>query len=147
MVSKELHSRTRKIAGPNPKRIAKSRRPIDWTAFQTEHNFEGVIVDQLKSGHRKAFLEAFHSGQSTKLLPHWVFVVYQAAAAGYLQGQKSERVGGRVPKRLISVAMKKSGIRSQTELLEYALSKVALEDDYGTKLLGLKGSIPDDVEF
>jgi len=92
-------------------------------------------------------LKAFHSGQRKKLLPHWVFVVYQAAAAGYLQGQKSERVGGRVPKRLISAAMKKSGIQSQTELLEYALSKVALEDDYGKRLLSLKGSIPDDVEF
>lgn len=148
MASKELHSRTRKITGPNPKRAAKSRRPLDWTAFQKKHNFEWAIVDQLKSsGHRKALLKAFHSGQRKKLLPHWVFVVYQAAAAGYLQGQKSERVGGRVPKRLISAAMKKSGIQSQTELLEYALSKVALEDDYGKRLLSLKGSIPDDVEF
>ncbi len=147
MVSRELHPGTRKITGPNPKRVAKGRRPFDWTAFQTEHNFEGAVVDQLRSGHRKEFLKVFGSGQPMKSLPHWVFVVYQAAAAGYLQGQKSERVGGRVPKRLISAAMKKSGIQSQTELLEYALSKVALEDDYGKKLLSLKGSIPDDVEF
>ncbi len=74
-------------------------------------------------------------------------VLYQAAAAGYLEGQKSERVGGRVPKSLISAAMDKSGIQSPSELLEYALSKVAIEDDFGKKLLSLKGSIPDDVEF
>jgi hypothetical protein len=70
-----------------------------------------------------------------------------ATAAGYLQGQKSERFGGRVPERLVAVAMEKSGLQSQSELLEYALSKVALEDDYGKKLLSLKGSVPDDVEF
>jgi hypothetical protein len=147
MVSKEAHSQARKITGQNPKRGARNRWTVDWTALQTEYNFEGAVVDQLKSGQRKAFLKAFQSSQQTKLLPHWMFVVYQAAAAGYLQGQKSERVGGRVPKRLISAAKKKSGIRSQSELLEYALSKVALEDDYGKKLVALKGSVPDDVEF
>lgn len=68
-----------------------------------------------------------------------------AKAAGYLSGAKSERVGGRVSSRLISAAMAKSGIDSQTELLEYALSKVALEDDFGKKLLARKGSVPDDV--
>ena len=50
-------------------------------------------------------------------------------------------------RRLISAAKAKSGIDSQTELLEYALSKVALEDDFGKKLLARKGSVPDDVEL
>lgn len=70
-----------------------------------------------------------------------------AKAAGFLGGAKSERVGGRVSRRLISAAKAKSGIDSQTELLEYALSKVALEDDFGKKLLARKGSVPDDVEL
>ncbi len=74
-------------------------------------------------------------------------IVHQAALAGLLGGEKSERVGGRVTRELLSAAMDKSGIRSQTELLEYALSKVALEDDYGPKLLEMKGSVPDDVEL
>ncbi len=74
-------------------------------------------------------------------------VLETAKAAGYLSGTKSERVGGRVSHRLISAAKAKSGIESQTELLEYALSKVALEDDYGKKLLGRKGAIPDDIDL
>jgi uncharacterized protein (DUF2336 family) len=147
MVSKEQHTRARKITAPVPKQAAKKKLASIWTTFQREYNFESAVVKQLTSGHRKAFLNALYSSQQTKGLPHRVFVVYQAAAAGYLRGQKTERVGGRVPKRLISAAMKKSGIQSQSELLEYALSKVALEDDYGKKLLSLKGSIPDDVEF
>ena len=73
--------------------------------------------------------------------------VRAAKAAGYLGGAKSERVGGRVSSRLISAAKAKSGIVSQTELLEYALSKVALEDDFGKKLLARKGSVADDVEL
>jgi len=70
-----------------------------------------------------------------------------ATAAGYLRGEKTERIGGRVTRKLLSEAQKKSGLTSQTELLEYALSKVALEDDYGATLLSMKGSVPDDVEL
>ena len=70
-----------------------------------------------------------------------------ASAAGYLRGRKSERIGGRVAPGLLSAAMKKSGLRSQAELLEYALAKVAIEDDYAAKLLAMKGSVPDDVDL
>jgi hypothetical protein len=70
-----------------------------------------------------------------------------ASAAGYLRGRKSERIGGRVAPALLSAAMEKSGLRSQAELLEYALAKVAIEDDYAAKLLAMKGSVPDDVEL
>jgi hypothetical protein len=74
-------------------------------------------------------------------------ILSQAASAGYLRGQKTERVGGRVTRKLLSAAKAKSGLTSQTELLEYALSKVAVEDDYGAMLLSMKGSVPDDVEL
>jgi hypothetical protein len=70
-----------------------------------------------------------------------------ASAAGYLQGRKSERIGGRVSPGLLLAAMEKSGLRSQAELLEYALAKVALEDDYAAKLLAMKGSVADDVDL
>jgi hypothetical protein len=74
-------------------------------------------------------------------------VLKEAAAAGYLGGQKTERIGGRVTRKLLAAAKAKSGLTSQTELLEYALSKVAVEDDYAAILLSMKGSIPDDVEL
>jgi len=77
----------------------------------------------------------------------YVLVLWQAKNEGYLEGTKAERIGGRVPSRLLSAAKEKTGITSQTELIEYALSKVALEDDYGPKLLSRKGRVPDDVEL
>lgn len=74
-------------------------------------------------------------------------VARQAAAVGLLGGEKTARVGGRVTQELLNAARSASGLRSDTELLEYALSKVALEDDFGVKLLGRKGSIPRRVEL
>jgi hypothetical protein len=32
-------------------------------------------------------------------------------------------------------------------VIEYALAKVALEDDYGAKLLALKGTVPADIDL
>ena len=78
---------------------------------------------------------------------HVPATLHHASAAGYLRGRKSERIGGRVSPRLLSAAMDKSGLRSQAELLEYALAKVALEDDYAAKLLAMKGSVADDVDL
>lgn len=80
-------------------------------------------------------------------VPQVPSTLHHASAAGYLLGRKSERIGGRVSPRLLSAAMDKSGLRSQAELLEYALAKVALEDDYAAKLLAMKGSVADDVEL
>ena len=71
----------------------------------------------------------------------------QAGEAGLLSGDKAVRVSCRVTGSLMEAATQRSGIRSRTELIEYALSKVALEDDYGDRLLGLKGSIPADVDL
>ena len=71
----------------------------------------------------------------------------QAAAAGLTGGEKSARIAGRVTPALLATAREKSGLSSDTELLEYALSKVALEDDFGKWLVAQKGSIPKDVEF
>jgi hypothetical protein len=67
-----------------------------------------------------------------------------AAAAGFLSGDNSA-LGARVPSRLLMRAKERSGIASTTDLVEYALAKVALEDDFGAKLVARKGAIPADL--
>ncbi len=62
-----------------------------------------------------------------------------------LIGVKDKMIAGRVPTVLVDAAKARSGIQSDSELLLYALSKVALEDDFGSRLLALKGSVPTDV--
>lgn len=69
-----------------------------------------------------------------------------AHSAGLLDGQTS-RIQGRITDSLLAAAKARSGITSDTELLEYALARVAIEDDFGVKLLAQKGRVPADVDL
>jgi hypothetical protein len=70
-----------------------------------------------------------------------------ALAAGLLGSSKDARVSGRVSRTLLEAAKKRAHVASDTELLELALSRLALEDDFGVKLLRRKGSIPPGVDL
>lgn len=73
-------------------------------------------------------------------------VIDTARQLGLMDGENS-RIGGRIRRDLVAAAKAKSGIASDTELLEYALAKVALEDDFGTKLVRRKGQVAKDVDL
>jgi hypothetical protein len=120
-----------KIAILSDKEVAMSRKDQ-----YPGPNAPGLMEDQ------PAFVLGKDAEQAA---PHVRQVMLHAESAGLLSGEKSERLSGRVTPELLSAAKAKTGLESPTQLLEYALSKVAIEDDYGSKLLRLKGSIPDDV--
>jgi hypothetical protein len=73
-------------------------------------------------------------------------VLETAKDAGLLAGA-SGRIAGRIRKQLVNIAKARSGITSDTELLEYALARVALEDDFGRKLIAREGRVPRDVDL
>jgi hypothetical protein len=73
-------------------------------------------------------------------------ILETAREAGLLAGASS-RIAGRIRKPLIDAARARSGILSDTELLEYALACVALEDDFGQKLLARRGRVPKDIDL
>jgi len=73
-------------------------------------------------------------------------VIDTARRLGLLDGENS-RIGGRIRRDLVAAAKEKSGIASDTELLEYALAKVALEDDFGAKLVRRKGRVAKDIDL
>lgn len=125
-----------------PAARVRSASPIKGKAKRKIHRHKRAARYLVVKGKYAVVIEHSH-----QLPPQGAVVLRAAEHAGLLTGQKSERIGGRVPGKLLSAAMEKSGIHSQTELLEYALSKVALEDDYGQKLLALKGSIPADIDL
>jgi hypothetical protein len=64
-----------------------------------------------------------------------------AAATGLTQGKKGKQLSTRVHETLFEAAAAKSGLRG-TQLIDYALAKVALEDDFADRLISLKGTIP-----
>ena len=69
-----------------------------------------------------------------------------AQEAGLLGGVRSA-VGARVPQPLIDAARARTGLISTTDIIEYALAKVALEDDFGAKLVARKGRISKDLDL
>jgi hypothetical protein len=72
-------------------------------------------------------------------------VTLATAEAEGLLGIKDKTIAGRVPAPLVAAAKDRSGLKSDSDLLLYALSKVALEDDFGRKLVARKGTIPRTV--
>lgn len=68
------------------------------------------------------------------------------AAAGLLSGRKGKRISGRAHDQLFAAAVARSGLNG-SDLIEYALAKVALEDDFTERLLSLKGSIAKDIDL
>ncbi len=71
----------------------------------------------------------------------------QALAAGLLGSVKDARLSGRVSANLIEAAKRRAHVASDTELLEIALSRLALEDDFGAKLVRRKGTIAPSVDL
>ena len=73
-------------------------------------------------------------------------VIETAERAGLLRGENG-RIAGRVRAELIRLAKERSGLTSDTQLLEYALAKIALEDDFGAKILTRKGRVSPDIDL
>jgi hypothetical protein len=65
-----------------------------------------------------------------------------ARAAGLLGDAKDARVAGRVSSELVAAAKKRAGLSSDTDVIEIALARLALEDDFGASLVRNKGSVP-----
>jgi hypothetical protein len=84
--------------------------------------------------------------RSARENPRRKAVLETAKGAGLLAGA-SGRIAGRIRKQLVDVAKARSGIRSDTELLEYALARVALEDDFGQRLRAREGRMPQDFDL
>jgi hypothetical protein len=70
-----------------------------------------------------------------------------ARAAGLLGRAKNTRVAGRVSSELVAAAKKRAGLSSDTDIIEIALARLALEDDFGAKLVRRKGAVPRDIDI
>lgn len=68
--------------------------------------------------------------------------VLQLAEENGLLTAKDRQLGGRFSGDLVERAKQVTGIASDTELLTYALAKVALEDDFGERLVARRGRVP-----
>jgi hypothetical protein len=74
-------------------------------------------------------------------------IMSEARNAGLVGGPKDAVIRGRVSTALVKAAKKRAGVSSDTELLELALSSLALADDFGEKFLKRKGTVDPDLDL
>jgi len=86
-----------------------------------------------KTRTRKASSRKFHE------------VLMIAEREGLLRGERTKVLRGRMPEALVSEAKKRTGIESDTDLIEVALANIAVADDYADWLLSRRGSVDSEV--
>ncbi|MDB5523751.1 MAG: hypothetical protein JWM58_1514 [Rhizobium sp.] len=67
--------------------------------------------------------------------------VMKAAEHSGLLGEKSKRIGGRISPALVDQAKKHTGIETDTDLIEFALANVALDDNFGESFRKTRGTV------
>jgi hypothetical protein len=73
--------------------------------------------------------------------------VMQAAEQSGLLRQKSGRIGGRVSPALIRQAKRQTGIEADTDLIEFALATVALEDNFAATFRKSRGKVDPELKL
>jgi hypothetical protein len=73
--------------------------------------------------------------------------VMRAAEQSGLLNEKSSRIGGRVSSELVTQAKKQTGIEADTDLIEFALANVALEDKFSDAFRASRGKVDQDVKL
>jgi hypothetical protein len=70
-----------------------------------------------------------------------------AKQQGLLDGGRTLTVRGRMPSLLIQQAKSRTGIQSDSKLLEAALASIAVADDYGDWLLTQRSTVSRDIDL
>ncbi|MFL6462847.1 MAG: hypothetical protein ACJ73N_00365 [Bryobacteraceae bacterium] len=70
-----------------------------------------------------------------------------AEKKGLLKGQRTFVIRGRMPEKLVAEAKRKTGITSDTKLLEAALANIVVADDYAEWLYSQRGTIDPSLEL
>lgn len=86
-------------------------------------------------------------GKSATLRPERIAAVLTGAEKAGLLNASDSRIAGRVSARLIERAKSRTGLRSDTEILVFALASVALEDDFAETFRKLRGTVDADLDL
>jgi hypothetical protein len=70
-----------------------------------------------------------------------------AGQQGLLSGGRTLTVRGRMPSLLVEQAKKKTGIQSDSKLIEAALANIVVADEYADWLLAQRGTVSRDLDL
>jgi hypothetical protein len=73
--------------------------------------------------------------------------VMRAAERSGLLNEKSSRIGGRVSSELVMRAKKQTGLEADTDLIEFALASVALEDKFAEAFRASRSKVDEDLKL
>jgi hypothetical protein len=73
--------------------------------------------------------------------------VMEAAERSGLLKEKSRRIAGRVSRALVEEAKRRTGIESDTDLIEFALANIALEDNFAKAFKAARGKVDPDLKL
>lgn len=66
---------------------------------------------------------------------------------GLLAGGRTLMIRGRMPEALVAQARRKTGIASDSKLIEAALATIAVADDYAELLISRRGAVSPDLDL
>lgn len=118
----------------------------------------GIMVKHTGTGHaRKAKTQdAGKAVSGGRAVARGAFIPVQAAqveaviAAAKRSGllrEKSGRIGGRVSPALVEQAKARTGIDTDTDLIEFALANIALEDKFAETFKAARGKVDPDLKL
>ena len=70
-----------------------------------------------------------------------------AAQRSGLLHEKSGRIGGRVSVALFERAKARTGIKTDTDLIEFALANIAVEDRFAEAFKAVRGKVDPDLKL
>lgn len=74
-------------------------------------------------------------------------ILSEARALGYFDDERTIEISSRVPAGLLRAAKRNVDVKSDSDLVMVALSLLALEDNFGKRLLQLKGSVDPNINL
>jgi hypothetical protein len=86
------------------------------------------------------------SRRQTEAVERVAAVIVRAEESGLL-GDKNSRIAGRVSTRLIDQARARTGLTSDTQLVEYALANIAVEDEFAEAFEVARGAVDPDLQL
>lgn len=79
--------------------------------------------------------------------PSRVEAVLSAAERSGLLGEKRGRIGGRVSPALVARAKQRTGIDADSDLIEFALASIALDDGFAEAFRKARGKVDPDLDL
>lgn len=70
-----------------------------------------------------------------------------AERQGRLSSGRTRFIRARIPEALVTSAKRRTGLNSDTELLQVALANLAVEDDYVDWILSRRGSVSREFDL